>query len=116
MTYHSKVLIQCLTHSNTIDGLSYLQVFVVILSLPKSYTILHQSKMNNNFQVFILLNTDLSFSPFFLHFLHFSLLVHRQTDPGDLNSDFSNPSWVLICYMEEKKKSISLSRCTGVVY
>lgn len=60
MTYHSKV-----SQSNTIDGLSYLQVFVVILSFPNSYTILHQSKMNNNFQVFILLNTDLSFSPFF---------------------------------------------------
>ena len=63
--------------------------------------------MNKNFQVFILLNTNLSFSPFFLHFLHFSLLVHRQTDPGDLNSDFSNPNWVLICYMEEKKNPYS---------
>ena len=44
MNYHSKVLEQCLAQRSAIEGLSYFQVSILILPLPKSYTILHQSK------------------------------------------------------------------------
>lgn len=84
MNYHSKVLEQCLAQRSARDGLSYFQVSIVTLSLPKSYTIPPQSKMHKNSQAFVLLDTRgffklIVFFPF-LHFLHFSLLLHMQTD------------------------------------
>lgn len=51
--------------------------------------------MYKNSQVFILLDTQEFFKLItfftFPHFLHFSLLPHMQTDPGNLSSGFSDP-------------------------
>lgn len=64
--------------------------------------------MNKNSQGFVWLNTQGFFKLVFpfLHFLHFSLLLHMQRDPGNLSSDFSNPRWVPICYIGGKKISV----------
>lgn len=64
--------------------------------------------MNKNSQGFVWLNTQGFFKLVFpfLHFLHFSLLLHVQTDPGNLSSDFSNPRRVPICYIGGKKISV----------